>query len=94
MNIDLEWMAWTRPTAIFFSLIALMLVLMTVWGILSPSVNRKGFLPIDTSRGDRLYISLISAAIINLAWLGLSDGGYIWALALSGVVLLLVMRWG
>ena len=45
-----------------------MLVGMTVWEIRSPTVERKGFLPIATTRGDRLFIGLLSAAYINLAW--------------------------
>jgi len=94
MTIDLEWMAWTRPTAIFFIIIALMLTVMTVWGIVSPAIARKGFLPIETSRGDRLYIALIGVAFINLLWLGFSDSGQMIALLVSLVWFILVMRWG
>ena len=32
---------------------------------------RRGILGLDTTRGDRLFISLLSAAFIHLAWLGL-----------------------
>ena len=67
-----EWMAWTLPVAVFFSCIALMLVGMTVWEIKSPTVLRKGFLPIATTRGDRLFIGLLSAAYVNLAFVGIS----------------------
>ena len=35
--MELEWMAWTTPTAVFFTVIALMLVSMTVWQALAPS---------------------------------------------------------
>ena len=68
-----EWMAWTLPVAVFFSCIALMLFGMTVWEIKSPTVMRKGFLPIETTRGDRLFIGLLSAAYVNLAFVGISD---------------------
>ena len=57
----MSWMVWTTPTAIFFSSIAAMLAGMTLWEILSPTVERKGFLPISTTRGDRLFIGLLSA---------------------------------
>ncbi len=67
-----EWMAWTTPVAVFFSCIALMLVGMTVWEIKSPTTLRKGFLPIETTRGDRLFIGLLTAAYTNLAFVGLS----------------------
>ena len=67
-----DWMAWTMPVAVFFSCIALMLVGMTVWEIKSPTALRKGFLPIATTRGDRLFIGLLSTAYINLAFVGLA----------------------
>jgi len=67
-----EWMAWTLPVAVFFTCIVLMLIGMTVWEIKSPTVLRKGFLPIETTRGDRLFIGLLSAAYVNLAFVGIS----------------------
>jgi predicted small integral membrane protein len=67
-----EWMAWTTPVAVFFCSIALMLAGMTVWEIKSPTTLRKGFLPIETTRGDRLFIGLLSAAYVNLAFVGIS----------------------
>ena len=57
-----DWMAWTLPVAVFFSCVALMLIGMTLWEIKSPTVLRKGFLPIATTRGDRLFIGLLAAA--------------------------------
>ncbi|MDI1246441.1 MAG: DUF2160 domain-containing protein [Rhodoferax sp.] len=68
-----EWMAWTTPVAVFFSCIVLMLFCMTLWEINSPTTLRRGFLPIATTRGDRLFIGLLSAAYINLAFVGFSD---------------------
>lgn len=65
------WMVWTLPVAVFFVCIGVMLVGMTVWEIRSPTVLRKGFLPIATTRGDRLFIGLLAAAYVNLAFVGL-----------------------
>jgi predicted small integral membrane protein len=67
-----EWMVWTTPVAVFFTCIALALVGMTVWEIKSPNIKRRGFLPIATTRGDRLFIGLLTAAYINLAFIGLA----------------------
>jgi len=67
-----DWMAWTTPVAVFFVCIAAMLVGMTVWELRAPTTLRKGFLPIATTRGDRLFIGLLTAAYINLAWVGLA----------------------
>jgi glycerol transport system permease protein len=55
-----EWMAWTLPVAVFFCSIVLMLIGMTVWELKSPTVERKGWLPITTTRGDRLFIGLLT----------------------------------
>ena len=68
-----DWMVWTTPVAVFFSCIALTLMGMIVWEIKSPTIKRRGFLPIATTRGDRLFIGLLSAADINLAFVGLAE---------------------
>lgn len=90
----LTWMAWTPPVAILFICIGVMLVAMTLWELRSPSVERKGLLPLVTTRGDRLFIGLLFAAYINLAWVGATDFTQWWALAFSAIVLTAVMRWG
>ena len=74
----LSWMAWTTPVAMFFAGILLILVGMTVWEIRSPTVLRKGFLPIATTRGDRLFIGLLTAAYIHLAFVGLAGQFQSW----------------
>jgi len=94
MSNVFSWMAWTPPVAIFFACIGLMLVGMTIWQIRSPSIERKGFLPIATTRGDRLFIGLLTAAYVNLAWTGLTDLNQIIGSVIGFVVLLIVMRWG
>jgi predicted small integral membrane protein len=88
------WMAWTAPVAIFFSAIALTLACMTLWEIRKPCVERRGFLPISTTRGDRLFIGLLTAAYINLAWAGLTEVHQAFGAVVGFVVLVIVMRWG
>lgn len=94
MENMLAWMAWTPPVAIFFSAIVLMLIGMTVWELRSPTVERKGFLPISTTRGDRLFIGLLTAAYVNLVWAGMTELHQAIGAAVGFVVLLIVMRWG
>jgi predicted small integral membrane protein len=67
---SLAWMAWTAPTAIFFVLLASTLCVMTWLAIAYPEAERVGILRIPTTRGDRLFISLIMAAVIHLLWIG------------------------
>jgi predicted small integral membrane protein len=100
-----DWMAWTLPVAVFFTCIVLMLVGMTVWELKSPTLLRKGWLPIATTRGDRLFIGLLSAAYVNLAfvavsekmieWFGLEAEPSIWFSFVASMLLLaLIMRKG
>jgi predicted small integral membrane protein len=100
-----DWMVWTLPVAVFFTCIVLLLAGMTVWEIRSPTLLRKGFLPIATTRGDRLFIGLLSAAYVNLAFVGLAGRFMEWfsldaepsvwvGFVISMGVLLLVMRKG
>ena len=90
----MDWMAWTVPTALFFGAIATLLLAMTAWQVLSPSVERRGVLPMPTTRGDRLFIGLLGSAYIHLAWIGLTGLPIWWALALSALFVLAVLRWG
>jgi predicted small integral membrane protein len=68
---SIAWMAWTLPTAIFFALLAATLAVMTWLAIAYPEAERVGILRIPTTRGDRLFISLITAAVIHLLWIGI-----------------------
>jgi len=94
----MDWMAWTLPTAIFFIVIAVMLAGMTVWQVVSPTVPRRGFLPMTTTRGDRLFIGLLGSAYINLAGIYFTEWSSWTAVAATLVVavayLIAVMRWG
>lgn len=90
----MNWMAWTLPTAVFFTVIGLMLVAMSAWELARPCTPRKGFLPIVTTRGDRLFVGLLGSAYWHLLLIGLTDWSIWIASALSVVWLFAVMRWG
>jgi predicted small integral membrane protein len=66
---NIAWMAWTWPTAIFFALLACTLATMTWLALAYPEAERLGILRIPTTRGDRLFVSLIAAAVIHLLWI-------------------------
>jgi len=90
----LTWMAWTPPTAAFFTTIASLLTVYSVLGVKRPSIPRRGFLPIATTRGDRLFIGLLAAAYINLVWAGWVDTAQ-WAAAAVWLPIMWVLgRWG
>ncbi len=86
-------MAWTWQTAAFFTGIAVCLLVMTLWEKISPGGNpRHGVLGLETTRGDRLFISLLGSAFIHLAWLGLV-GQPLWgAVGISVVYAILVFN--
>ena len=67
---NIAWMAWTLPTAIFFVLLSTTLAVMTWLAVAYPEAERVGVLRIPTTRGDRLFISLIMTAVIHLLWIG------------------------
>jgi predicted small integral membrane protein len=88
-------MAWTPATAAFFAAIAALIAAMAVWERLSPGgAPRVGLLRIETTRGDRLFISLLGAAFIHLAWLGLTHDLSLWiATSISLAWAVAVFRW-
>ncbi len=92
--MKLEWMAWTPITASFFITIALMLIAMTIWQVVSPTVERRGFLPISTTRGDRLFIGLLGSAFIAIAWVGVTEWNLYLALPVLISFIALVIRYG
>lgn len=78
------WMAWTPATlAVFVGLFAAMGIL-TFLEIRHPGGDeRKGALGLVTTRGDRLFITLLGSCYIFMAWLWLVGMPLWWPLALS-----------
>jgi len=89
----MSWMAWTMPTALFFATIAGLLIVFSILAIRFPETPRTGVLGIETTRGDRLFITLLGSAFINLAWLGLVGLAQPWALLVCLVYAAAVFRW-
>ena len=87
------WMAWTWQTGAFFAVIAGLLALLTVLAVNRPEIAREGILGITTTRGDRLFITLLGCAFIHLAWLGLVGQDLQYASVLSLIYAAAVFRW-
>jgi len=89
----LGWMAWTWQTAVFWGVIALLLVGMAVWEWRAPGgAPRRGVLGLHTTRGDRLFISLLASGYLHLAWLAVA-GTPLWGATAASVGLaVLVFR--
>ncbi len=87
------WMAWSFPVALFFFIIVCLLITFTLLAIRWPETPRVGLLRIETTRGDRLFISLLGSAFISLGWL-FFFGAPLWgALILCLVYVAAVFRW-
>ena len=90
----MAWMAWTLPTALFFVAIACLLVTFTVLAIKFPETPRRGVLRIDTTRGDRLFVTLLGSAFIHIGWLGFFGADLLWgALIVCLIYAVAVFRW-
>jgi predicted small integral membrane protein len=91
--MDFSWMAWTLPTALFFATMIAFLLGMAVWEYVSPGgAPRIGILRFETTRGDRLFLSLLGSAYIHIAWLGFVNLDLWWATALSLIYAYCVFR--
>ncbi|WP_305076916.1 DUF2160 domain-containing protein [Methylobacterium sp.] len=80
---DFAWMAWTWQTAVNTAVTAAHLPQLTAPARSRPYTEKAGIRRIPTTRGDRLFLTLVGTAFINLAWLGLVGPSLEWALALS-----------
>jgi predicted small integral membrane protein len=83
-------MAWTWQTAVFFSFIALALLVLTLLAIYRPETPRKGILGFPTMRGDRFFVSLLGAAYIFILWMWFG-GGALWYPLAASVVFAITM---
>lgn len=91
--MNLSWMAWTNETAIFFAAIFVSLILMTIWAIKWPQAPRVGILRIETTPGDRLFLSLLGSAFISLAWLAIFGAPIYGGMIVCFIYALAVFRW-
>ncbi len=91
-NIGATWMQWTGIAAVFFSGVIIMLIGMTIAQIIYPTVERRGFLPLVTTRGDRLFIGLLSSGYIHLLWIGLLPAAWpLWIATLISFVWVVIV---
>lgn len=85
--MSLEWMAWTLPTALFFLAIPLLVGAVSWLQWRHPQPARRGWLPLRTTRGDRLFLALLSAAFVHIGWLLAAPAAPVWPATLAAVLL-------
>ncbi len=88
------WMAWTRVTIAFFLFLALAIAGMGLWERVAPGGGpRYGVFALDTTRGDRLFITLLGSAFICLGWLFLFGAPLWWPLIIIVIWAVFVFRY-
>ena len=89
------WMQWNVPTAIFFITLFVTLIGMAVWEGKRPGIRRKGFLPIDSTRGERLFLGIISSIGIFILWIAFFKGSLLLVPVILAVACFSILtRWG
>ena len=93
--MDLSWMQWTPVTLVIFIGVIGVLTVMTVWDVRSPSISRKGFLPVGFTRGERLFLSVVVFLGTFIFWMAfLPKTPVEFALPVAAILILIVVRWG
>ena len=79
-------MAWTPETASFFGALFAALAAMTVLALRRPETPRIGRLGLPTTRGDRLFLTLLGTAFLHLGWLALAGDAPLWGASILSLL--------
>ena len=89
-----DWIPWTAPIAYVFIGVAVMITGLSIWGHYRPPVRRKGFLGIVTDRSERVYIAIVSFALVMVISFAIDDSDTaIWAIS-ALVMAVVILIWG
>jgi len=90
----LSWMHWTLPSALGFGLLATLLGGLAILDRYHPGYARKGFMPMATTRGDRVFMSFAFFVATVFAWLKFfPEASSIWTFVIAGVIAFVLMKW-
>jgi predicted small integral membrane protein len=90
-----EWMHWTVPSAIGIFGIFAMIIGLNVLDKYNPGYARKGFLPMATTRGDRVFVCIISTILIWIFWMRfLPEVNLLLSLLIAAPLVFVIMKWG
>lgn len=91
----LDWMHWTWQSATGFGLLFCMLAGLAILDKRVPSYPRKGFLPMETTRGDRVFIGIVLMLTTVFASLRvLPESSLLGALSVALAAMAVTLRWG
>jgi predicted small integral membrane protein len=81
-------------SALGFALLAALLGSLALLDHYRPGYGRKGLLPIETTRGDRVFMSIAGFITLVFAWLKyFPEAGPLWVFGIAGVLAVIIMRW-
>ena len=90
----LLWMHWTSSSVLGFGLLAALLGGLAILDMYHPGYARKGFMPMATTRGDRVFMSIACFVATIFAWLKFfPDVSTIWPFAIAGAIAFVLMKW-
>ena len=89
LSLPPDWMNWTTGTLIFLGFIILLLTTLTIWDMKDPGWARQGLLPIETTRGDRIFMGLLLTGCIFCLWLYFVGTTAVWAVLVLGALSLI-----
>jgi predicted small integral membrane protein len=84
VSLPPQWMYWTLPTLIFLGSIITLLVTLSIWDVKDPGYAREGLLPIETTRGDRVFMSLLITGCTFCLWLYTLSLTTVWVVLMIG----------
>jgi predicted small integral membrane protein len=89
------WMHWTVPSLIGVGGIFAMIIGINILDVRRPGFARKGFLPMETTRGDRVFVSIISSIIVWFLWLKFLPGATMsLSFCIIAPLVFVLMKWG
>jgi len=95
LSTNLGWMFWSWQSGLFFFLVFLSIAFLGVLQHFSPSVDRKGFFPMATTRGDRLFIGIYSTFVIFLLSFVFFSGSFlVGTVVFSMAWFIIEFKWG
>ena len=82
----LSWMQWTTATAIGIGALFFAIGILTVMGIRKPDPGHKGFYPFETTRGDKLFLGIVTTLAFFFVWMALLGTNLAWLMVLLGLI--------
>jgi predicted small integral membrane protein len=93
--IVVGWMYWTWQSAVGFAALFSLLAGLAVLDRFRPGYARKGFLPMSTTRGDRVFMSIALFVGLVFAWLKVMPDLSAWAISgIAACAASVILRWG